>query len=182
MHRINIDAWQNPDITHANRKRWQLKISTFSRTRPAIHVFLDDFGICKLWKKPNWHTNEFEYVFLFYEPLKGSKSLKIFKINLTFRFDKWWHLSKSVHIGENSQILIVSNKKRIFALLKNWTIGRLRLCRYLFFSWNKQYFRNSIIKFPDMVLQTYRTKQSMLRAEWQCFVLNKNVGSIYFLN
>jgi hypothetical protein len=26
--------------------------------------------------------------FLFDEPLKGSKSLKIFKISLTFRFDK----------------------------------------------------------------------------------------------
>jgi hypothetical protein len=28
------------------------------------------------------------HVFLFDEPLKGSKSLKIFKISLTFRFDK----------------------------------------------------------------------------------------------
>jgi hypothetical protein len=27
-------------------------------------------------------------VFLFDEPLKGSKSLKFFKISLTFRFDK----------------------------------------------------------------------------------------------
>jgi hypothetical protein len=27
--------------------------------------------------------------FLFDEPLKGSKSLKIFKISLTFLFDKW---------------------------------------------------------------------------------------------
>jgi hypothetical protein len=50
-------------------------------------------------------------VFLFDEPLKGSKSLKTFNIGLTFRFDKLWHLSKSVHIGENSQILTVSNKK-----------------------------------------------------------------------
>jgi hypothetical protein len=50
-------------------------------------------------------------VFLFDEPLKGSKSLKIFKISLTFRFDKLSNLSKSVHIGENSQILTVSNKK-----------------------------------------------------------------------
>jgi hypothetical protein len=45
-------------------------------------------------------------VFLFDEPLK------IFKINLTFRFDKLSHVSKSVHIGENFQILTVSNKKR----------------------------------------------------------------------
>jgi hypothetical protein len=28
-------------------------------------------------------------VFWFDEPLKGSKSLKIFKISLTLRFDKW---------------------------------------------------------------------------------------------
>jgi hypothetical protein len=52
-------------------------------------------------------------VFLFDEPLKGSKSLKIFKISLTFRFDKLSKFSKSVHTGENSQILTVSNKKVI---------------------------------------------------------------------
>jgi hypothetical protein len=53
--------------------------------------------------------------------LKGSKSLKIIKINMAFRFDKLSHLSKSVHIEENSQILTVSNKKKItlnHALLK----------------------------------------------------------------
>jgi hypothetical protein len=32
---------------------------------------------------------EYNVFFLFDEPLKGSKSLKIFKISLTFRFDKW---------------------------------------------------------------------------------------------
>jgi hypothetical protein len=63
-------------------------------------------------KKAQITQERVEYnVFLFDEPLKGSKSLKIFKINLTFRFDKLSHLSKSVHIGENSQILTVSNKK-----------------------------------------------------------------------
>jgi hypothetical protein len=31
---------------------------------------------------------EYNVFFLFDEPLKGSKSLKIFKISLTFRFDK----------------------------------------------------------------------------------------------
>jgi hypothetical protein len=51
-------------------------------------------------------------VFLCDEPLKGSKSQKIFKISLTFRFDKLSNLSKSVHTGENSQILTVSNKKQ----------------------------------------------------------------------
>jgi hypothetical protein len=66
-------------------------------------------------KKAQITQERVEYnVFLFDEPLKGSKSLKIFKISLTFRFDKLWHLSKSVHIVENSQILTVSNKKRYF--------------------------------------------------------------------
>jgi hypothetical protein len=50
-------------------------------------------------------------VFLFDEPRKGYKSPKIFKISLTFRFDKLWHLSKSVHTGKNFQILTVLNKK-----------------------------------------------------------------------
>jgi hypothetical protein len=63
-------------------------------------------------KKVQFTHERVEYnVFLFDEPLKGSKSLKIFKIILTFRFDKLSHLSKSVHTGENSQILTVSNKK-----------------------------------------------------------------------
>jgi hypothetical protein len=42
-------------------------------------------------------------------PLK--LSFKMFKISLTFRFDKLSNLSKSVHTGENSQILRVPNKK-----------------------------------------------------------------------
>jgi hypothetical protein len=40
-------------------------------------------------------------VFLFDEPLKGSRSLNIFKVSLTFSFDELSHLSKSVHTGEN---------------------------------------------------------------------------------
>jgi hypothetical protein len=63
-------------------------------------------------KKAQFTHERVEYnVFLFDEPLKGSKSLKTFKISLTFRFDKLWHLPKSAHIGENSQILTASNKK-----------------------------------------------------------------------
>jgi hypothetical protein len=63
-------------------------------------------------KKTQFTNERVEYnVFLFDEPLKGSKSLKIFKISLTFRFDKLSNLSKSVHTGKNSQILTVSNKK-----------------------------------------------------------------------
>jgi hypothetical protein len=61
-------------------------------------------------KKVQFTQERVEYVFLFEDPLKGSKSFKIFKINLTFRFDKLSQLSKSVHIGENSQIVTVSNK------------------------------------------------------------------------
>jgi hypothetical protein len=65
-------------------------------------------------KKAQITQKRVEYnVFLFDEPLKGSKSLKIFKISLTFRFDKLSNLSKSVHRGENSQILTVSNKKMV---------------------------------------------------------------------
>jgi hypothetical protein len=65
-------------------------------------------------KKAQITQERVEYnVFLFDESPKGSKSLKIFKISLTFRFDKLSNLSKSVHIGENSQILTVSNKKII---------------------------------------------------------------------
>jgi hypothetical protein len=74
----------------------------------------------------------FASVFLFDDPLKGSKSLKMFKINLTFRFDKLSHLSKSVHTGENSQILTVSNKK---ILLKDYVMimnkSLLLLCYYV---------------------------------------------------
>jgi hypothetical protein len=54
--------------------------------------------------------------------VRWPKLLKIFNISLTFRFDKLWHLSKSVHTGEYSQILTsdkcqVSNKKYILFLL-----------------------------------------------------------------
>jgi hypothetical protein len=66
-------------------------------------------------KKGQFTQERVEYkVFLFDKPLKGSKSLKIFKISLTFRFDKLSNLSKSVHTGENSQILTVSNKKLFY--------------------------------------------------------------------
>jgi hypothetical protein len=65
-------------------------------------------------------------VFLFDEPLKGSKSLKMFKISLTFRFDKLSNLSKSAHTGENSQILTVPNKKdTFFILLKTLKVLKL---------------------------------------------------------
>jgi hypothetical protein len=41
-------------------------------------------------KSPIYTHERVEYnVFWFDELLKGSKSLKIFKISLTFRFDKW---------------------------------------------------------------------------------------------
>jgi hypothetical protein len=66
-------------------------------------------------KKDQITQERVEYnVFLFDKLLKGSKSLKIFKISLTFRFDKLSNLSKSLHTGENSQILTVANKKDIF--------------------------------------------------------------------
>jgi hypothetical protein len=74
--------------------------------------FNESFKSPRVPKKAQITQERVEYnVFLFDEPLKGSKSLKIFKISLTFRFDKLSNLSKSVHTGENSQILTVSNKK-----------------------------------------------------------------------
>jgi hypothetical protein len=73
-------------------------------------------------KKAQITQERVEYnVFLFDEPLKGSKSLKIFKISLTFRFDKLSNLSKPVHTGENSQILTVSNKKKYKCTKKEQT-------------------------------------------------------------
>jgi hypothetical protein len=64
-----------------------------------INSSLFDEFVCKLglfWhacprvpKKAQFTHERVEYnVFLFDEPLKGSKSLKTFKISLTFRFDK----------------------------------------------------------------------------------------------
>jgi hypothetical protein len=61
-------------------------------------------------KKPKLHKNELN---------------TIFKISLTFRFDKLSNLSKSVHTGENSQILTVSNKKCMWQL-SGW--GRVDIC------------------------------------------------------
>jgi hypothetical protein len=69
-------------------------------------------------KKAQFTHERVEFnIFLFDEPLKSCKSLKIFKISLTFRFDKLRHLSKSVHTGENSQILTMSNRKRFFSYI-----------------------------------------------------------------
>jgi hypothetical protein len=80
-------------------------------------------------KKAQITQERVEYnVFMFDEPLKGSKSLKIFKISLTFRFDKLSNFSKSVRTGENSQILTVSNKKFIFEAV---TVNKVQKVFYL---------------------------------------------------
>jgi hypothetical protein len=69
-------------------------------------------------KKGQFTEERVEYnVFLFEEPLKASKSLKIFKISLTFRFDT----------GENSQILIVSNKKIVYTIRDQSAIFQLAI-------------------------------------------------------
>jgi hypothetical protein len=47
------------------------------------------FFLPRVPKKAQFTHERIEYnIFLFDEPLKASKSLKIFKISLTFRFDK----------------------------------------------------------------------------------------------
>jgi hypothetical protein len=76
-------------------------------------------------KKAQITQERVEYkVFLFDEPPKGSKSLKIFKISLTFRFDKLSNLSKFVHTGENSQIRTVLNKKYFSVLNETSSVIR----------------------------------------------------------
>jgi hypothetical protein len=87
--------------------------------------------VCKLgffWHEWTSLKRSYERVettfFLFDEPLKGSKSLKIFETNLTFRFDKLRYLSKFVHTGKNSQVLTVSNKKVTFHLHPVFTRNR----------------------------------------------------------
>jgi hypothetical protein len=83
-------------------------------------------------KKAKITQEQVEYnIFLFDEPLKGSKSLKIFKISLTFRFDKLSNLSKSVHTGENSQILTVSNKKIFTFSFSLFSFKKFFINRYL---------------------------------------------------
>jgi hypothetical protein len=68
---------------------------TIFSTFEIIVVYLT--SLCVNWaffgtrglKKAQFTHERVEYnVFLFDEPLKGSKSLKTFKISLTFRFDK----------------------------------------------------------------------------------------------
>jgi hypothetical protein len=81
-------------------------------------------------KKRKLHKNELNTTFFCStSPPKGSKWLKICKISLTFRFDKLSNSSKSVHTGENSQILTVSNKKiikRIYSTIKCQLIARFK--------------------------------------------------------
>jgi hypothetical protein len=69
-------------------------------------------------KKAQLHKNELNTTFFCSTspPPKGSQWPKIFKISLTFRFDKLSNLSNSVHTGENSQILTVSNKIAIYVI------------------------------------------------------------------
>jgi hypothetical protein len=57
-----------------------------------VEIWHDWVSLKHEWAKKAQFTHERVEcnVFLFDEPLKGPKSLKIFKISLTFRFDKWW--------------------------------------------------------------------------------------------
>jgi hypothetical protein len=89
--------------------------------------FHSSFKNLRVPKKPKLHKNELNTTYSYFcslKVVKGSKSLKIFKISLTFRFDKLSTLSKSVHTGENSQILTVSNKKNCYLL--QWLIDYVR--------------------------------------------------------
>jgi hypothetical protein len=93
-------------------------------------------------KKRKLHKNELNTTFFCSSPPKGSKWLKIFKISLTFRFDKLSNSSKSIHTGENSQILTVSNKKQFLVFIHSiltrsyWNFSaisfKVRFCGCLF--------------------------------------------------
>jgi hypothetical protein len=66
-------------------------VSAVSPDSPCILVFLEikNSSLFDECQKAQFAHERVEYnVFLFDEPLKGSKSFKIFKISLTFRFDK----------------------------------------------------------------------------------------------
>jgi hypothetical protein len=92
-----------------------VNLAVFGTRGPLKRSFDSRLKMAHLWKKgPITHTITQYNVFSFDEFLKSFKSLKIFKITLTFRFDKLWHLLKSVRTGENSQILTVSNKNIFF--------------------------------------------------------------------
>jgi hypothetical protein len=79
-------------IANLDRKKRRRGKSNFRKSVIKIVVYLT--SSCVNWaylchKDPNLRTNELNTTFfLFDEPFKGSKSLKIFKISLTFRFDK----------------------------------------------------------------------------------------------
>jgi hypothetical protein len=62
-------------------------VNSTNNNSSLFNEFVRKLGL--LPKKTQFTHERVEYnVFLFDEPLKGSKSLKIFKISLTFRFDK----------------------------------------------------------------------------------------------
>jgi hypothetical protein len=120
LHNQQNSVFLNTDFQKCNEQNLSISVEICS--------YLFNEFVCKLgffwyeWasdprvpKKVQFTQERVEYkVFLFDDPLK------IFKINLTLRFDKLSHLSKSVHIGENSQILIVSNKKALIALIHTY--------------------------------------------------------------
>jgi hypothetical protein len=71
-------------------------------------------------KKAQITQERVEYkVFCSTSPPKVSKWLKIFKITLTFRFDKLSNSSKSVHTGENSPNSdSVEQKNKVYTYFK----------------------------------------------------------------
>jgi hypothetical protein len=61
---------------------------SFGTRGPLKRSFHSRFKGPRVPKLSQFTRERVEYIFLFEELLKGSKSLKIFKISLTFRFDK----------------------------------------------------------------------------------------------
>jgi hypothetical protein len=67
-----------------------MDFSLFDEFVCTLGLFWHEWASLKReWQKKAQFTHErVEYNVLLFEPLKGSKSLKTFKISLTFRFDK----------------------------------------------------------------------------------------------
>jgi hypothetical protein len=119
-------------------------------------------------KEPNLHMNELNSYNIF-------KSLKIFKISLTFRFDTLWHLSKSIHTGENFQILTVSNKKISWKMLKKYRKRNKNSKNEQNGRYNTDWKRNKrgkkipiyLKKWQSRFKSASRTKKEYLNKTWQ---------------
>jgi hypothetical protein len=127
-------------------------------------------------KKGKFTQERVEYnIFLFNEPRKGSKSLKNFKISLSFRFDKLSNLSKSVHTREQKKCFFLLSLKWIFTWFKIINTKKDTHRFFMFSAWN----------IPIQLGNCIRMSQSMIRrritVDSQIFFITRYYWSIVFL-